>query len=90
MEPRPNGANMPTNATNVLSIRTITDRLSAGERNEFWHYLGDAVTSREAATGIVGPSKVKEILGFYMELTANDFRARGIVFPRGAKFQLER
>ncbi len=81
---------MPTNATNVLSIRTITDRLDEAERNMFWHYLGDAVTSREAATEIVGPSKVKEILEFYMDLTDEAIRDRGIVFPRGAKFQLER
>jgi hypothetical protein len=76
-------------STNVLSIRTITDLLTPAERNEFWHYLGGEVTSREAETGIVGPSKVKEILGFYMDLTAKDSRDRGIVFPKGAKFQLE-
>jgi len=75
---------------NILPILPIADKLTAGERNEFWHYLGDSVNSREAATGIVGPSKVKEILRFYMELPADDIRARGITFVAGTKFQLER
>ena len=87
MEPHGNGVTMPAN---VLSIRTITDRLTSKEYDDFWGYLGDEVTSKEAATGIVGPRTVKFVLEQIGLGHIIDREAKGIELPKGAKFQLER
>jgi len=73
---------------NLIPLSTLTARLTADERDEFNHFLGDSVSQRDVATGTVGKGKVNEILRFYMDIPANAIKARGLNFPVGTKFTL--
>ena len=76
--------------TNILSIRTITNKLTTKECKDFWGYFDDVATPKEATTGIIGPRTIKFILDQIGLGHIFDREARDITFPKGAKYYLER